>query len=222
MFLPTSTVGRKLVMAATGQMMIIFIILHVAGNSTIYFGKLNAYAAGLHALPALLWAVRIVLIPTAILHIFYAVQLKLENDKARPMDYLGRRYVESSFAGRNMVWTGAVIGTFLVYHLLHFTFQVIFASAAAYAHHDAVGRPDVFLMVARSFQHPGIVAVYIVGVTALWLHLSHGIQSSFQTWGLNCDRSFPYMRKGGNLAAIVLFLAYAAIPAAIATGLLLR
>jgi succinate dehydrogenase / fumarate reductase cytochrome b subunit len=183
---------------------------------------LNAYAAGLHALPVLLWAVRLALVPVVILHIFYAIALKLENNKARPVDYLSRQYQESSLAGRNMVWTGAVIGTFLVYHLLHFTFQVIYPAAAAETHPDAAGRPDVFLMVARSFQHAGIVTVYLVGVTALWLHLSHGIQSSFQTWGLNGDRSFPYMRKGGSFAAIVLLLAYAAIPAAIFTGLLLR
>ncbi len=209
-------------MAVTGQLMIIFIILHVAGNSTIYFGKLNAYAAGLHAIPVLLWAVRIVLLPALILHIFYALQLKLENNRARPVEYLSRQFQESSFAGRNMVWTGAVIGTFLVYHLLHFTFQVIYPSAAAFAHHDAEGRPDVFLMVARGFQHAGIAAVYLVGVAALLLHLSHGIQSSFQTWGLNGDRSFPWVRKGGTLAAIVLFLAYAAIPVVFVTGLLLR
>ncbi len=222
MILPASTVGRKLVMAATGQVMVLFIILHVAGNSTIYFGKLNAYAAGLHALPVLLWAVRLALIPMLILHVFTAVQLKLENNAARPVDYLGRQNIESSAAGRNMVWTGAVIGTFLVYHLLHFTFQVIYPSAAAFAHRDAEGRPDVFLMVARGFQHVGVTAIYLVGIVALWLHLSHGIQSSVQTWGLNGDRSFPYMRKGGSLAAIVLLLAYAAIPVVIFTGLLLR
>jgi succinate dehydrogenase / fumarate reductase cytochrome b subunit len=209
-------------MAATGQMMIIFIILHVAGNATIFFGKLNAYAAGLHALPVLLWAVRLALFPVAAFHIFYAIALKLENNKARPVDYLGRKNVESSFAGRNMVWTGSVIGTFLVYHLLHFTLQVIDPSSAAFAHLDAAGRPDVFLMVARGLQKTGNALIYLLGVAALWLHLSHGIQSSFQTWGLNGERSFPYIRKGGSTVSIILFLAYAAIPAVIFLGLLLR
>jgi succinate dehydrogenase / fumarate reductase, cytochrome b subunit len=209
-------------MAATGQMMIVFIILHVAGNSTIFFGRLNAYAAALHALPILLWAVRIALVPVLLLHVFYAIQLKLENSDARPVDYLGKANRESTFAGRNMVWTGSFVGTFLIYHLLHFTIQVTNPAFAASRNMDANGRPDVFLMVARSFQHPGIAAVYLASVIALWLHLSHGIQSSFQTWGLNSDRSFPYIRKGSSFAAIVLFLAYAAIPVAIVTGLLLR
>jgi succinate dehydrogenase / fumarate reductase cytochrome b subunit len=220
--LPTSSVARKLLMAATGQMMIIFVIFHVAGNSTIFFGKLNAYAAGLHALPFLVWAVRLVMLAAVIFHIIYAVKLKLENNRARPISYIKKKELESTFGGRNMVWTGAIIGTFLVYHLLHFTFQVIDPSTAALRHPDASGRPDVFLMVARGFQRTGIVAGYLFAVAALWLHLSHGIQSSVQTFGLNGELSFPYIWKGSSLAAIVLLAAYASIPVAIFAGLLLR
>ncbi|MDA8098624.1 MAG: succinate dehydrogenase cytochrome b subunit [Nitrospiraceae bacterium] len=222
MFLPASSVGRKLVMAATGQLMTVFIILHVAGNSTIFFGNLNAYAAGLHSLWVLLWAVRIVMLPAVILHIIYALQLTVENGKARPVDYMKKENRTSTFAGRNMIWTGAVIGTFLVYHLLQYTFQVTNPALSAYRNLDEAGRPDVFLMVARTLQQPLIAAVYLLGVTALLLHLSHGIQSSFQTWGLNGERSFPFIRKGGSAAATILWLAYAAIPVTIFTGLLLR
>lgn len=222
MILPASSVGRKLLMAATGQMMIIFIIFHVAGNSTIFFGKLNAYAAGLHALPFLVWAVRLVMLGAVLFHIYYAVQLKLENNRARPISYVKKKELESTFGGRNMVWTGSIIGTFLVYHLLHFTFQVIDPSTAALTHRDAAGRPDVFLMVARGFQRTGIAAGYLFAVIALWLHLSHGIQSSFQTFGLNGEQSFPYIRKGSSLAAAALLAAYASIPVAIFAGFLLR
>jgi succinate dehydrogenase / fumarate reductase cytochrome b subunit len=220
--LPTSSVGRKLLMAATGQMMIIFVLFHVAGNSTIFFGKLNAYAAGLHTLPFLVWAVRLVMLAAVILHIFYAIKLKLENSNARPISYTKKKELESTFGGRNMVWTGSIIGTFLIYHLLHFTFQVIDPSTAALTHLDAAGRPDVFLMVARGLQRTGIAAGYLFAVMALWLHLSHGIQSSFQTFGLNGDRSFSYIRKGSSLAAIALLAAYSSIPVAIFAGFLLR
>jgi succinate dehydrogenase / fumarate reductase cytochrome b subunit len=92
--LPTSSVARKLLMAATGQMMIIFVIFHVAGNSTIFFGKLNAYAAGLHALPFLVWAVRLVMLAAVIFHIIYAVKLKLENNRARPISYIKKKELE--------------------------------------------------------------------------------------------------------------------------------
>jgi succinate dehydrogenase / fumarate reductase cytochrome b subunit len=141
-------------MAATGQIMILFVILHVAGNSTIYFNRdLNTYAAGLHAIPVLLWAIRIVLFAAVLVHIFFAVQLTLENSEARPQSYRKKKNLTSTFAGRNMVWTGSVIGTFVVYHLLHFTFQVIDTGSAAAAHPDALGRPDVFSMVVAAFRH---------------------------------------------------------------------
>lgn len=220
--LPTSSVGRKLVMALTGQIMVLFVIGHVAGNSTIFFGKLNAYAAGLHALPFLVWAVRLAMLVIVSLHIFYAIVLKLENNAARPVSYKKKKELESTFSGRNMVWTGSIIGAFLMYHLLHFTFQTIDPATAARANLDAFGRPDVLLMVARGLQRIGIALVYLFSVTALWLHLSHGIQSSFQTLGLNGEQSFPYIRKGGSLAAFALFIAYASIPVALAVGLVLR
>jgi succinate dehydrogenase / fumarate reductase cytochrome b subunit len=208
-------------MAATGQLLLLFILLHVLGNSTIYSGGLNTYAARLHhALAPILWSVRLGLVVLFPLHIYYGIVLALENNAARPHAYERKENLASSFAGRNMVWTGAVIGAFLVFHLLHFTFQVIDPSTAALRHPDAAGRPDVTFMVARAFHQLWIVAVYLTGLVALWLHLSHGIQSSFQTWGLNGERSFPYIRKGGSLGAIVLLLAYAAIPLVIFTGLL--
>ena len=220
--LPTSSVGRKILMAITGQMMVLFVIGHVAGNSTIFFGKLNAYAAGLHALPFLVWAVRIAMLVVVCLHVYFAVQLKLENSAARPEPYKKKKELESTFSGRNMVWTGAIIGTFLVYHLLHFTFQVIDPATAARAHLDAAGRPDVFLMVARGLQRIGVALAYLFSVTAMWLHLSHGIQSSFQTLGLNGETSFPSLRRGGSIAAFALYIAYASIPVALAVGLVLR
>lgn len=220
--LPTSPVGRKLTMAVTGQAMILFAIFHVAVNTTIFYGNLNAYAAGLHAFPPLLWAVRLVLSTAVLLHVYFAVQLTLENHDARPVPYTKKMNLGSTFGGRNMIWTGVLLGTFLVYHLLHFTLQVVDPSAAARTHPDDLGRPDVLLMVARGFQQTGIAAFYLLGVAALWSHLAHGIQSSIQTLGLNGERSFPYIQKGGSLAAVVLLLAYASIPLAVFSGLLLR
>jgi succinate dehydrogenase / fumarate reductase cytochrome b subunit len=220
MNLPASTVARKLVMAATGQLMVLFVILHVLGNATIYFGWLNAYAAHLHALPPLIWSFRLGLIVLFSFHIYYGIILTLENNKAKPQTYVMRNDLSATVAGRNMVWTGAVIGSFLIYHLLHFTVQVTNPAIAAARHIDSMGRPDVFNMVVKSFQNFGIASVYLLSMTALWLHLSHGIQSSFQTWGLNSEQSFPIIKRSGAVAAIILFIAYIAVPVVIATGIM--
>ncbi len=219
--LPSSTVGRKLVMAVTGQFMIIYVIAHVLGNYTIFAGAINAYAEGLRHWPyvIILWSSRTLLLLSVILHVYYGIILKLENRKAKPGTYAVTNYRAATFAGRTMIWSGLVIGLYLLFHLLHFTFQVIDSSASAVTHPDSLGRPDVLAMVVRSFQQAGIAALYGVGILALGLHLYHGIESSVQTEGLNNDSSMPLVVKTGIAISIVLFLMYAAIPVTIWSGL---
>lgn len=217
MILPNSTVGRKIVMALTGQFMIFYVLAHVLGNSTIYFGAINAYAEGLRHWPYILvlWFSRTLLFLSVILHGYYGILLWLENRKAKPDSYAVTNYRSSTFAGRTMIWTGVIIGAFLIFHLLHFTFQVMDPGLSAIRHPDLLGRPDVLRMVMRSFQHVGIASLYIASMACLLLHLSHGIQSSVQTWGLNNDQTLPAVEKTGTVAAVVLFLGYAAIPVGI-------
>jgi succinate dehydrogenase / fumarate reductase cytochrome b subunit len=83
-----------------------------------------------------------------------------------------------------------------------------------------MGRPDVTLMVVSGFQHFLSSFIYIASMVALLLHLFHGIQSSYQTLGINNERSMPFITKTGSVAAIILFLGYIAIPVIILLGLL--
>jgi succinate dehydrogenase / fumarate reductase cytochrome b subunit len=218
--LPTNTVGRKILMAITGQVLVIFVIFHIAGNTTIFSGTLNAYAAGLSAQKAFVWAGRVILFVSFVIHIFYGTVLKLENYAAKPYGYAVSNYIQATFVGRIQIWTGALIAVFVIYHLLQFTFQVTNPSIAADTHPDTLGKPDVFMMVVRSFQHGSIAAAYIIALAALALHLTHGIQSSFQTCGLNNDRTLSVFETSGTLAAVILFLWYTAIPVAVVAGIL--
>ncbi len=220
MLLPASTVGRKILMAISGQILFVFIVFHIAGNSTIFFHALNAYVAGLYGMPVFVWGGRVVLVLAFVLHVWYGTALKLENHAAKPAPYAVTQYVRATFAGRNQIWTGAVIAVFLIYHLLQFTFQVTNPSIAADTHPDALGRPDILMMVVLGLRHIGIAAAYIVALAALWLHLLHGMQSSIQTWGLNNDRTLPVFEKAGSVASLILFLWYIAIPVSILMGAL--
>jgi succinate dehydrogenase / fumarate reductase cytochrome b subunit len=222
MILPSSAVGRKILMAISGQILVIFVIFHVAGNSTIFFHKLNVYVVGLHSLPILVWGGRIVLIAAFAIHIYYGTVIKLENHAAKPQPYAVTHYLRATFAGRNQMWTGVIVIVFLICHLLQFTFQITNPAISAGNHPDALGRPDVFMMIVQSFQYAGISSAYIVSLAALGLHLLHGIQSSIQSWGLNNERTLPILEKSGTLASIILFLWYSAIPVAIISGLLKR
>ena len=215
-------VARKIVMSITGLAMIAFVILHLLGNSTIFSGPdgINAYAMVLHRFGILMWTFRIFLAAIVSLHIFFGIQLKLENGTARPAKYAVTEYIASTFAGRNMIWTGLLIGAFIAFHLLHFTLQLIYPESAAFTHLDASGRHDVFRMVVGSFRNLDVAALYLFGLAALGLHLMHSIQSSFQTLGMNSEGTFPFVVKGGAIAAVIIFLGFAAFPVTIFAGLL--
>lgn len=205
-------------MAATGQLLLLFLLMHIVGNSTLWVGLLNAYAAHLHALPPLVWLFRAALLTLLGLHVWQGITLTLENHAAKGPGYAVARYQRATLASRSMVWTGLAIAAFLVYHELHLTVQVIHPEAAAGAHADAVGRPDVQRMLLAGFAHAGTAAVYIVGMIALGLHLFHGIASSVQTFGLNGPRSFPWLERCGVALAVLLAVAFVVIPVAIFAG----
>ncbi len=215
-----SPVGRKILMAISGQILTIFVIFHIAGNSTIFFHKLNAYVIGLYGLPVFVWGGRIVLIAAFVVHLYYGTILKLENRAAKPKTYAVTHYLHATVAGRNQIWTGLIIIVFLIYHLLQFTFQVTNPAISADRNLDTLGRPDVFMMVVRSFQNMGVSAAYAISLVALGLHLLHGMQSSIQTWGLNSEGTLPAFEKWGMRASLILLLWYISIPSAVLLGIL--
>lgn len=213
-----TTVGRKLVMALTGLLLLAFLLVHAIGNSTLWGGLLNAYAAHLHALPPLVWAFRAALLALFALHVWQGTTLTLENNAAKGGGYAVTAYRRASVASRSMIWTGLAIAGFLLYHLLHLTLQVIHPEAAAAAHPDAAGRPDVHAMVVAGFTHAATTAVYAAGTLALGLHLLHGAASALQTWGLNGPRSFPWVERCAAALALAVAAAFLAIPASILAG----
>jgi succinate dehydrogenase / fumarate reductase cytochrome b subunit len=214
----SSSVGRKIVMAITGLMLLAFLVIHLFGNSLIYFGWINAYGERLHSLPLLVWGFRLFMLCVISVHVFFGIQLSLENNTARPQTYAVKKNLRASFSGRTMIWTGLLIAAFLIYHLLHFTARMTNPEISSGI--DAVGRLDVFRMVVLSFHNLAICVVYIAAMTVLALHLSHGIQSFVQTFGLNTHRTIPVVEKVGTGAAIILSLGYAAIPIVIILGIL--
>jgi len=207
-----SSVGKKILMAVTGVIMVLFVVVHVLGNFTIFFRWINNYAEHLHALPALIWAFRLFMLAVLSLHIYLGINLTLENLGTRPQAYAVKTSQRTTFAAKYMIWTGGVVAAFIIYHLLHFTVQVIYPELGARATLDAAGRPDVFRMVVLNFQSFFVSAIYVTAMVALLLHLIHGIQSAVQTFGLNDDQSLPIMRKSSSVAAVILFLGYVSVP----------
>ena len=121
-----SSIGKKFIVAATGVILIAFIIGHLLGNLQIFLGPdwINSYAEHLRALGPFLWIIRVFLFVTVVLHIYFTIRLAIDNRRARPVGYKKKEHVKATFASRSMVISGLVVFAFILYHLAHFTVRV--------------------------------------------------------------------------------------------------
>jgi succinate dehydrogenase / fumarate reductase cytochrome b subunit len=233
-----SSIGRKFLMAITGLVLIGFVIGHLAGNLQVFAhpDKLNGYAHFLQSMGGLLWAARLVLLACVIIHIWAAVALSLENKAARGAEgYTLSRWLRAAFASRYMKHSGVVVLAFIIYHLAHFTlgaaqagtFKTALPAYAMSGEFSVFGFPvvakgaavhDVYSMVFLGFTHPLVSLFYIVAVGLLSLHLLHGFESMFQTFGWRNHRWACALRRVSALLCALYFLGNAAIPGAILAG----
>lgn len=215
----SDSIGRKAVMAVTGLLMVLFLVGHLLGNLTIFRGAdgINAYAEGLHKLQPVVWGNRIVMGLAVVLHVILAIQVTLENRTAKGPKYAVSRPLKATFASRNMIWTGAVIALFVGYHLAHFTVRVTPGVALGT---DALGRFDVFGMVRGAFVNPLVAGGYVVAMLGVFFHLTHGIQSLFQTSGLTNAVMLPRYGIVGKLLSAIFLIGLGSIPVVFLVGIL--
>jgi succinate dehydrogenase / fumarate reductase cytochrome b subunit len=235
----TSSIGRKLLMAVSGLILVGFVVGHLVGNLQIFGApdRINGYAHFLQSLGPVLWAVRLGLLATAAVHIWAAVVLTLENKKARgPQDYGVKGYIRATVASRYMRLSGLVVLAFIVYHIAHFTLGTADSAnfktqLPAYTLTEDVrefGFPlaskgtevaDVYSMIFLGFNNPIIAGFYILATGLLSLHLLHGFESMFQTFGLRNHRWSCCLRRVTTLFCLAYFIGNLAIPGAILLGL---
>ena len=214
-----SSVGRKMIVAGTGVILILFVIGHLLGNLQIFLGPewINAYSQHLRDLGPILWLIRAFLLVAVIFHIYFTILLAIENRRARPEPYIYRSYVKASWASRHMVVSGLVVLAFIIFHLLHFTGRK-FNPQFPLLKLDPLNRYDVYSMMVYGFQNVYVSSFYIVGLFLLTLHLTHGSSSFFQSLGLNNQRLTPRLAIGGRILAWLLFIGYTSIPIAVVLG----
>ncbi len=214
----SSSVGRKYVMAVTGILLFGFVVIHLLGNLQIFLGQdaLNDYAKHLRGLPLLLWPARFFLLGILFIHIGVAVSLGLENRQARPVGYIHETTIQASYASRTMLMSGLVVFLFIVYHLLHFTFGTI--QPQFYEQLDAKGRLDVYSMVIHGFKNLYVSAFYMAAIGSLCFHLSHGIQSLFQSLGLRRQDQEVGLKIFSAGISLLIFIGNISIPVSILLG----
>lgn len=211
-----SSIGKKFIVAATGVVLILFVVGHLLGNLQIFLGPdwVNGYAEHLRALGPLLWVIRAFLLVNVLLHIYFTISLAIENRRARPVPYKKKDHIKATFASRSMAMSGLIVLAFILYHLAHFTVRVTdprFLLLKA----DPLNHYDVYSMMVYGFQNVFVSGFYILGMFLLALHLSHGTSSFFQSLGLNDKKLTPRLATAGRVFAWLIFIGYTSIPAAV-------
>ncbi len=213
-----SSVGSKIVMAATGLGLWLFVTGHLAGNLLAFVGRdtFNAYAATLKGNPLLLWGTRTALLLGIPLHFYFAVRSTAMNKAARPVAYAYANKTPASMASKTMIISGLVIAAFFAYHIGHFTLRIVSVT-------DSLGPTGAFSaydMLIQGFKNPLIAGFYIVGQLLLAQHLSHGIYSLFQHLGLWGKRWTPFIRSAALVVGYGLCAAFISIPVSVLLGII--
>ena len=212
-----TSIGRKFLMAVTGLILIGFITGHMIGNLQIFLGQaqLNKYAHALQSLGAGLWAIRGFMLAVLVVHMWLSIRLWLENRAARPTGYAKSNNVQASYGSRTMIYTGALVFFYVIYHLAHFTAVTTDPSLVQYK-----ADLDVYSMVIAGYQILWVSLVYIGAMILLAFHLSHAISSFLQTLGLNKPTMQPKIKAVATLWAVIVAVGYISIPTAVLTNFL--
>jgi succinate dehydrogenase / fumarate reductase, cytochrome b subunit len=215
----TNSVFKKVVMAVSGIIMVLFLIAHMVGNLHVFQGaeSFNDYSHWLRsfgepALPprTLLTVIEIVLLVSVIAHMWSAISLWRQAKRARPQAYVTKKSVVQTYASRTMRWGGVIIALFIVYYILDRTFGV--------ANPDGTDSTPYDRLVA-SFQNPIATIVYVVTLILLGMHLRHGVWSATQTLGQSNRRRERSVNLFATAFATLLIAGYLVVPAAVVFGL---
>ncbi len=226
MWLTSSSVGRKLIMSVTGAFLVLFLTFHALMNGVALFWP-TAYNVVCEFLGANWYALiaSAVLAAGFILHILYALWLTIQNRRARGSE----RYAVTSrppqveWSSKNMLVLGIVVLAFLVLHLVQFWAKMQLAEIC-----PAVGATTIDINGVETVANPAAgtlflqlafscwitLACYVIGLVALWFHLTHGFWSMFQTCGWNGKTWLPRLKTIGNwwvTIVVGLFLAQAIV-----------
>lgn len=205
-----SSIGKKFTMAVTGSFLLIFLVVHLIGNITLFFGAdaFNGYVKTLDVVKPLIRVIELVLLAAFLLHIFNGVRLWLENRRAKGVTYKVNGSSENTNVfSRTMFLTGSIVFIFLVLHLGTFfwRFNVHDPEGLANSH-------EYFQIVINFFSYWWYSLLYVIAVLLLGFHLNHGFQSAFQTFGWNHKKYTPLIEKIGTIYAIIMAIGFASMP----------
>jgi succinate dehydrogenase / fumarate reductase, cytochrome b subunit len=206
-----STVVRKALVAVSGLALWSWVVLHVAGNLTLFSGPgvADGYAAALRRSPGLLWAARVGLATAMVVHVAGVISLARTARAARPRHASHRPDDTSALASRGMRIGGALLLAFVVYHLLHLTVGVL---------HPHFEPGHVYANVVAGLHSAPIAAIYVGAALLLGLHLLHGLWAAARTLGIRPQAAARRRRPAAAVVSAAIALGFASIPLAVLVG----
>ena len=208
----TRSITKKQIVALTGLMLIVFVLMHLAGNLFIFGGPkpFNTYAGTLEHFGILLKMAEWGLFFVFLIHVTFTAFVVCENIAARGMT---RYAVDNSrgprsIATRLMPYSGTYLVIYLIWHLFDFTWAS-HKGQLTFIHGKSLG---LYGLVVNTFKDPMHSWLYVIAMGFLALHLAHGVESCIQTFGLNDKRFVAQFRKFSQWFALVIMLAYSSIP----------
>ena len=222
----SSSIGKKLIVALTGIVLVLFLAGHLVGNLVVFMGPepFNQYAYFLHHMlhGMGIWAFRIIMLVMVTAHIVATICLTRQNRAARQA-YEYKATIQASKSSRTMILSGLTILAFVIYHMLHFTARVgnEYNTLARYKTtiHGVEGQVhNAWQMVIDGFSGLSVLhvtAFYVIAMTLLCSHLMHGIGSIFQTLGLRTKKSEGLIKQISIGYALFIWLGFISIPLAI-------
>ncbi len=222
-----TTIALKLLMAISGIIFVLFVLLHMYGNLRAFWGEsaYNTYAEGLRTfmtpdLPyaGFLWILRVVLAVSLVVHVGCAVKLSMRAHAARPIQYQVKKHTGAIPASRLMRWGGLTLLLFIIWHLLEFTIVKINVGDGGQAA-DITKNP--YQLIVHSFNVWWLTLIYLAAMAMLGAHLHHGIWSSLQTLGLtNSARARRNAKRGAFALAVIIAGGFSLVPLFIAVGVI--
>lgn len=210
----SSSIGRKLLMALTGLFLILFLVVHLAGNLQLLKDDggraFNIYAQFMTSNP-LIKTISYVNYALILLHVIWAIWLTKSNTSARGPEGYAVSKNSSHWTSRNMGILGTLIFIFLIIHLRGFWWKMHNGPINS-VDYDGASVKNLFEIVDAAYSLWWYVLLYVVSMAVLAFHLWHGFISAFQTLGLNHPKYSPLIKFVGKAFSIIVPLLFAIIP----------
>ncbi|MCH2450775.1 MAG: succinate dehydrogenase cytochrome b subunit [Gracilimonas sp.] len=208
-----SQVGRKVLNGATGLALIGFVVVHLAGNLTL-FGSENAfnkYTWQLESLGWILYVLEFFLALTFLVHAIVGISIWKERRRARKDKYDTYQTkggpAHNTWHARTKAISGIVLLLFLIIHLNDFKFGPVEMTTL-----EGIEVRDLKSLVISTFQNPWHAFGYTAVMVFLAAHLAHGFWSAFTSLSMQRNRFSDVFYVFSILFAILLAIGFLFIP----------